>query len=167
LALAATAALTLACAATAAMAQPGGGMAHGMHGGATIDQLVPGMLEQARASLNLDTSQQTMWDRAAAQSKVAREQGRANRQRAKVAMKAELAKAAPDLAAIVAAADAAEQQNRDLRRDARAPWLALYATFTPEQKAVVRDLLQERIARAESFRERMLEKSRGATRPAG
>ncbi len=40
----------------------------------------------------------------------------------------------------------------------RDEWLELYATFTPEQKAVVRDLLQERVARAESFRQRMHER---------
>jgi len=164
LALAAAAALALGCAAPAAWAQPGGGM---MHGGASFDQVVPRLLEQAKASLNLDTSQQTMWDAAVAQSKLAHEHGRANHQRVKDAMKLELTKPAPDLAAIAAAADAAEQENRTLRQGARAPWLALYATFTPEQKAVVRDLLQKRVERAESFREKMHQQIRGAMRPAG
>jgi len=167
LALAVTAALVLACAAPAALAQPGGGMMHGMHGGGSIDQLVPRLLEQAKASLNLNTSQQTMWDNVVAQSKVAHEQGRANRQRVKDAMKSELAKPEPDLAAIAASADAVEHHNRSSRLNVRTQWLALYATFTPEQKAVVRDLLQQKLERAESFRERMQEHMRGAQRPAG
>ena len=104
---------------------------HGMHGGAPLDQLVPHLLDKAKASLNLDTSQQVMWDNAVAQGKRAHAQMRANRQQVKDALKAELAKPAPDLAALAAAADAVEQQNRTLRQDARAQWLALYATFTP------------------------------------
>jgi hypothetical protein len=47
----------------------------------------------------------------------------------------------------------------------RDQWLALYATFSPEQKAVVKTLIQERLAKAESFRERMREKFRGMTQP--
>ena len=146
LALAATVALALACAAPAAFADPGGGMMPGLHGGAPIDQLVPRLLEEAKASLNLNTSQQVQWDNVVAQGKAAREQGRANRQKVKDAIRAELAKPEPDLAAIAAIADAVEQQNRSLRQPVRAQWLVLYGTFTPEQKAVVRGLLQQRLA---------------------
>ena len=175
LALAATAALALACAAPAAFAQPGGGMMPGLHGGmmpglhggAPIDQLVPRLLEEAKASLNLNTSQQAMWDSAAAQGKAARERGHANRQQMKDAIRTELAKPEPDLAALAAVADTVEQHNRSLRHPVRAQWLALYATFTPEQKAVVRDRLQQHLARAESFRERMHEHMGKALRPAG
>ncbi len=109
---------------------------HGMHGGFDV---MPRMLERAKESLNLNTSQQTMWDAVVAQGKAAREAGRANRGSVKDALAAELAKAEPDLAAVAAAADAVEQQNRALRRQVRDQWLALYATFSPEQKAVVRD----------------------------
>jgi Spy/CpxP family protein refolding chaperone len=174
LALAAAVALALACAAPAAIAQPAGGSPggpgmhamHGMHDGGSLDALLPHLLHKAKAALNLNTSQQVQWDNAVAQGKLAHTQMRANRQQAKDALKAELAKPAPDLAALAASADAIEQQNRTLRRDARAPWLALYATFSPEQKAVVRDLLQQRLERAESFRERMHDHVREALRPA-
>jgi Spy/CpxP family protein refolding chaperone len=161
LALAATAALALTCAATTAFAQPDGGM-RGMHGGGPIDLLVPHMLEKAKASLNLNTSQQAMWDNIVAQGKAAHDEGRTNRQKVKAVLQAELAKPEPDLAAIAAAADTVEQQNRALRQQVRTQWLNLYATFTPEQKGVVRDLLQKRLARAESFHEKMMEHVRGA-----
>lgn len=164
LAMAATAALALALAAPTAFAQPGGGM---MHGGASIGLSVPQLLEEAKASLNLDTSQQVMWDTAVTQSKGAHEQGRANRQRVKEVIKTELAKAEPDLEAIAAAADAVEEQNRALRQQARAPWLTLYAHLTPGQKAVVRDLLQKRLDRAQSFRAGLVQRIRDALRPAG
>ena len=156
LAIAAAVAATLAVAAGSVAAQPGHGMKHG-----GFDQMVPQLLVKAKESLNLNTSQQLMWDNAVAATKAARETGRTNRGQVKAALEAEIAKAEPDLAALSATADAVEQQNRTLRHQVRAQWLALYATFTPEQKAVVRTLLQERLARAESFRERMREKFRG------
>jgi Spy/CpxP family protein refolding chaperone len=167
LALAATAALALAGAAPAAFGQPGGGMMHGMHRGGSIDQMVPHLLEEAKASLNLSTLQQGLWNDAVAQSKLTHEKGRANRQRVKDAVKTQLAQPEPDLAAIAAAADAVEQENRLARQSVRAQWLALYATFTHEQKAVVRDLLQKRVERAETFRERMKEHFRGEKGQAG
>ena len=48
-------------------------------------------------------------------------------------------------------------QGRVQRKAIRAEWLALYATFTPDQKAVVKDLLQQRLAKADSFREKIRE----------
>jgi protein CpxP len=174
LALAAAAALALAFTVPTAIAQPAGGPpggpgAHGMHGGGSLDELLPHLLRKAKASLNLDTSQQVLWDNAVAASKAKHAQIRANRQTVKDALKLELAKPAPapDLAALAPAADAVEAQNRALRKEARAPWLTLYATFTPEQRAVVRDLLQKRLEHAESFGERMKEHLRDALRPAG
>ncbi len=171
IALAATTALALSLAATASIAQPAGGMMHGgpgMHGGgAGIEQMIPRMLEQAKASLNLNTSQQTMWDSVAAQGKAARDAGRANHQKVHAALVAELAKSEPDLAAVAAVADSVEQDNRALRKQVRDQWLALYATFSPAQKAVVRDLLQKKVARAETFRQRMLERMHEHLAPSG
>ena len=170
IALAATAALALSLAATASSAQPGGGAMHGgpgMHGMHRGIEMLPRMLERAKESLHLNTSQQTMWDSVVAQGKAAREVGRANRLKVKEALKAELAKAEPDLAAVAAAADGVEQQNRASHRRVRDQWLALYATFSPEQKAVVRDLLQRKVARAESFHQRMRERIREHPGPSG
>ena len=172
-ALAAAAALALSLAATAGGAQPAvaavpGAPAmpavHGMHGGLDV---MPRMLERVKDRLALNTSQQTMWDAVVAQGKAAREAGRANRGSVRDALEAELAKPEPDLAAVAAAADGVEQQNRALRRQVRDQWLALYATFSPEQKAVVRDLLQRKLARGESFHQRMRERIREHFGPAG
>ena len=54
------------------------------------------------------------------------------------ALTAELAKPEPDLAAVAAIADGVQASNQTLRQSVRDQWLQLYATFTPEQKAVVR-----------------------------
>jgi hypothetical protein len=108
------------------------------------------MLATVKAELNLNTSQQLQWDNAAAQAKAAHEAARASRDQLKAAMQAELGKAEPDLASVAALADSVRQQNESGRKAVRDAWLALYATFTPEQKALVRDTLKARIALMEA-----------------
>ena len=176
---AAALALTLA---GAAVAQPYGGPGgpgphghfghHGHHGGPGAGPeafgMFPGrMLEAVRAQLNLDPAQQTAWDQTIAHGKAARETGRANHQRVQDAMRTQLAKTAPDLAAVAKVADEVEQANRALRQQVRDEWLALYATFTPAQKAVVRDQIQKRVDRADAFRERMGERMGQSGGPRG
>ena len=73
-------------------------------------------------------------------------------------MKAELAKAEPDLAAVAALADQAQANGQSLRQQVRDEWLKLYATFTPTQKQVVRDELTKRMERFEDFRAKMKER---------
>jgi len=146
-----------------ALAQPHGGP-HGHHGGG--DVMIGQLIAHAKTKLNLNTMQQGMFDTAAAHSKTAHENGRALHDKVKATLQTELAKAEPDLAAVATAADAATDQARAQRNAIRAEWLALYATFTPDQKAVVKDMLQKRVAHMESFREKMREHMRqksGAT----
>jgi hypothetical protein len=68
----------------------------------------------------------------------------------------ELAKAAPDLSRIAATADQVHDADTAAHRQVRAQWLQLYATFTPDQIAVVKAGFERRMARLERFRERML-----------
>lgn len=140
------------------MMGPGGPMGHGPHGPGGFGEHIGFMLEQAKSRLALDTSQQLAWDAAVAQTKAAREAGRALHQKVRDVVRAELAKAEPDLAAIAAATDDAHAQGQALRRQVRDQWLKLYATFNAQQKAVVRELMQQRMERAERFRERMRER---------
>lgn len=152
------AAALLACSAPAAFAQPGGpGPGHGPHGGG------PGMgieniLSSVKAQLSLNTSQQVMWDNAVAQTKAAREAGRTAMDKVRVSLNAELAKAEPDFAAVGAVGDAAQASQQALRKQVRDEWLKLYATFTPEQKAVVRDAAKAKVAKMETFRAKMQER---------
>lgn len=151
---AAALALALAAATSAqAFGGPGAGGGPGMHDGIAG----PRMIESIKAKLNLNTSQQVRFDQAAANGKAAREAGRAEWQKARDAVRAELAKAEPDLAAIAAIRDAARAKNQGLQQAARADWLAVYATFSPEQKAVVKEFMIRRMDRAEGFRHRMRE----------
>jgi hypothetical protein len=119
------------------------------------------MLYGAKANLNLNTSQQLQWDNAAAQARAAHDAIRANFSEVSAALQAELDKAEPDLASVSALADNARSQNEALRRSARDAWLALYATFNPDQKAIVRDALKAGIERMQAYH-----RMRGAQAPA-
>jgi protein CpxP len=133
---------------------PGGAGGPGMNAEITGPQ----MIESIKAKLNLNTSQQQQFDNAAAHGKAAREAGRAEMLKVRDAMRAELAKPEPDLAAVAAIGDAARAKNQALHQAVRAEWLAVYATFSPEQKAVVKERLVNRMNRAEGFRQKMHER---------
>jgi Spy/CpxP family protein refolding chaperone len=108
--------------------------------------------------LSLNTSQQTMWDNAVASGKAARTSARANMQKVHDTLTAELAKPEPDLAAVASASDAARNANAALHKQVRDAWLNLYATFTPDQKAVVKNALSTRMAKMEQFRQKMMQR---------
>jgi hypothetical protein len=126
----------------------GPGHGHGMHD--PVD-----MLQRLQAKLNLNTSQQQQFDAAVAQTKAAHQAMRANFAQIKTATQTELAKPDPDLAALAGVSDQVQAQNMALRKQARAAWLALYATFSTDQKTIVRDAINTRIARMQAFRQRM------------
>lgn len=140
----------------AAVAQPHHGH-RGGHGGGDVVMAIAHLKSQ----LNLNTSQQVMWDNAVAASKAARDIARTNRQAVHQTLKNELAKAEPDLAAVAAAADNARDAGAAARRQVRTAWLNLYGTFTPEQKTVVKNALLERLSRMEQFREKMRQRHGG------
>lgn len=149
----------------AAFAQPGGGMhgygpgpgpGAGPGGGFAIEQV----LASLKSKLDLNTSQQVMWDNAVAQSRAARDAGRAGMDQVHAALTAELAKAEPDFAAVAVVTDAAHANGQALRKQVRDEWLKLYATFSPAQKAVVRDAVKARVTRMEEFRDRMRERTK-------
>jgi protein CpxP len=155
-------ALAIAVGTVAVLAQPFGGplgpRGHG-HGGP--GDMIGRLIVSAQAQLNLNTSQQQMFDTAVASSKAAFQQGNTLHQSVKDALTAELAKSEPDLAAVAAAADNARAQGEALRQQVRAQWLALYATFSPDQKTVVKNLIQQHIAMAEAFRAEMHQRWQG------
>lgn len=145
----------LALAAPALFAQPGG-HGHGHHGGPGMG--IESMLGSVKGQLNLNTSQQLMWDNAIAQTKAAREAGRGAMEKVRDTLKAELTKAEPDFAAVGTVSDSVQASQQTARRQVREEWLKLYATFTPAQKAVVRDAAAAQLARMESFRAKMKER---------
>ncbi len=127
---------------------------HGPRGGGAFVMGIAAL----KGQLSLDTSQQAMWDNAAAAAKSARESARANMQKVHDTMTAELAKAEPDLAAVAGVADMARSANATVHKQVRDAWLNLYGTFTPDQKAVVKIALQQQMSRMEKFREKMMQR---------
>jgi Spy/CpxP family protein refolding chaperone len=145
-----------------AAAQPGPGAGpgpgFGPHArGAHVEQVIA----QLRTQLNLNTQQQLAFDNAIAASKSARGAGRAERDKVRDAMKVELAKPAPDLRAISNLAETARANTHAQHTQIREQWLALYETFTSQQKQVVRDAMLKRMERMEQFREKMRERFGG------
>jgi Spy/CpxP family protein refolding chaperone len=126
------------------------------HGGGPGD--IGMAIAALKGQLNLNTSQQQMWDSAAAASKAAHATARTNMSSVQDTLTAELAKSDPNLANVAAAADDAQAKNTTLRKQVRDQWLALYATFTPDQKAVVRDALNKRLAHMQQMQQKMLER---------
>jgi Spy/CpxP family protein refolding chaperone len=122
------------------------------HGGGAANFAMA--IAAVKGQLNLNTSQQQMWDNAVAASRAAHQSARSNLASLHAATVAELAKAEPDLASLAAAADDTAARNVAARHQARDAWLALYATFTPDQKIVVRDVLRQRMARMEALRQK-------------
>jgi len=118
-----------------------------------------GMIAAVKAQLNLNTAQQQQWDAVVAQTQAARQTARAGFDQIKVATQAELAKAEPDLASLAAQTDAIRDQGAATRKAVRDAWLALYATFSPEQKTVVRDAIVAKLASIQQFRAQMKERS--------
>jgi Spy/CpxP family protein refolding chaperone len=149
----------LAVAQTAPTASPPGGPGFHHHGQEMGDPL--GVLLRIKGDLNLNTSQQQQWDSALALSKSAHETIRGNIQQLVAAVQTQVATTAPDLRALAAQADALQEQNLAARKQARAAWLALYDTFSAEQKAVVANALSTRLARMQAWKARILGQTGG------
>ena len=139
----------------AVSAQPAGHFGHGPGGGGLSIERAIGA---AKSQLNLNTSQQQMWDANVALSKSTFAQARANREALRTAVQTELAKDPPDLRTLAGQMDALQAQNHDARTKVRNAWLQLYETFTPEQKAVVKQILTQRLSRMEQMRQHFLQR---------
>jgi Spy/CpxP family protein refolding chaperone len=146
--------------ALAGVASADAGPRGGMHGpGGPHGASIEAAIAHVKDKLALNADQQRMFDSAVAQNRAAREAGRAEMIRVRDAMKAELAKPEPDLAAVAAIADDARNRGQAERLKVRGTWLNLYGTFTVAQKQIVRDHLLQRIARHEAWRETMKARS--------
>ena len=146
----------LAMLAAAALITTGSALAQPMHhhhggpGGGDVAMVIAAL----KGQLNLNTSQQQQWDNAVAATKAAHAQMRTNLQQVHQALQTELAKAEPDLAAVAAVGDNVRAQNPALPKQVRDNWLAIYGTFTPDQKAVVKNAIGQRIAHMQQMREK-------------
>ena len=151
-------ALCAGLAAMPAISQQGHHGHHGPHGHHGHQGGLAQAIVALKAQLNLTASQQQQLDAAIASGRAARDATRQSRQTVRQLVQDELAKPTPDLAKIAAAEDQVQDAATNARRGVRNQLLQLYATFTPEQVAVVKDAMNRRLSRFEQFREHMKER---------
>ena len=110
-----------------------------------------------KGQLNLNTSQQAMWDNAVAAGKAARDSARANHAASarRADRRARQGRAGSRRGRRRCGRRARTRTRPSQHRQVRDAWLNLYSTFTPDQKTVVKNALQQKLARMEQFREKM------------
>jgi Spy/CpxP family protein refolding chaperone len=106
--------------------------------------------------LKLTPDQRAQWDAMVQKSKAQMEAMRKQHHEMHEAMKAELAKPEPDLAALAAKGDAARESGMAAHKELRDGWLRLYATMTPEQKGMVKKAIIWHMKRMRHMHERMM-----------
>lgn len=104
-----------------------------------------------RDALRLTPEQQQAWQAIRAKREALRKARFQTWSQVRHALREELAKPEPDLARVAALRDAQSERNLQARKEIEDMRLKLYATFSPEQKAVVRDFLKARLARGERW----------------
>ena len=145
----------------AALAQPAAlrmaRMAH--HGTGGPDEMIGHLIAHAKGSSISTRCSKGMFDTAVADSKAAREAGRALHEKVKATLQAELAKPEPDLAAVAAAADAAADQARDQAQgDPGRVARALRDVHGRAEGRREATCCRSSLAHAESFRQKMRER---------
>ena len=141
---------------TCALAQPGGGMAHHGHGHGPCHRAGDRALKE---QLNLNTSQQVMWDNAVAQTKAARARpGARVSSRCTPRSTPSSRRPEPDFAAVAALADAgASEQPVAAQAGPRRVAAALRDVLAGAEGHRSRRGQGASVARMEAFREKMKE----------
>lgn len=104
-----------------------------------------------KSALNLTPPQQVQFAKAVAKTEQVVPQIRANHEALLAAIRGELEKEIPDLAALAVEKDNSELANMALRQSARAEWLNLYAMLTPEQVATLKVMLNQILSKLEAI----------------
>ncbi|TAG06221.1 MAG: hypothetical protein EAZ43_01685 [Betaproteobacteria bacterium] len=129
----------------------------GHHGGAHFAK----RLEAIKSQLNLNATQEAQFGVAKTATEAAMNAGKTARVNAAANAKAELAKADPDLGALLVARESAQDAAQAQRKAATAEWAKFLSLLSVEQKAVVKSQLLDRMQRAEAMREKMGQRAKG------
>lgn len=111
------------------------------------------MLGHLKSKLNLNESQQKLWDAARAQSREVGQAMRAQRQESAKELRAQLDAGPLDLRALTAKREAERSALKPKMDAARDAWLAVYDSLDGQQKQVVTDAVKKRIERGDRMRE--------------
>jgi Spy/CpxP family protein refolding chaperone len=109
---------------------------------------------KVRADLKLNPAQDFAWQQIADKRAALHKEHRADRTELREAMKQELAKPEPDFGRIAQQKQQLEEKSLQARNELRDLQLKLYASFNPEQKAVIRDVLKVQLERMEQWRQK-------------
>lgn len=134
-----------------AMAMPGHGPGRG-HGPGFDGPGIGMVIERLHDKLNLNPDQEAKWQQLRKDARDQFQRMRESRKRIQEMVSAELAKPAPDLVAINAAVDAAQDEGHAAMKRARHNAVDFYGTLTPEQQAIVIGAMKERKERMEKHR---------------
>ena len=118
-------------------------------------------LAALKGQLNLNTSQQVMWDNAVAQSKAARETGRANFGQCAGRAEPSSRRPSPTSRPSPRRPTSVQAANAALRKQVRSQWLSAVRDVQPGAEGRRAGRARERVARMESFREKMKERRAG------
>jgi Spy/CpxP family protein refolding chaperone len=111
-------------------------------------------LEAVKAQLNLNATQESQFVTAKAATDKAMTAGKTAHVTMRASAKAEMAKADPDLGKLLTMRESAREAAAAERKAATAEWAKFLNLLNPEQKAVVKSLLVDRMHRAAGMREK-------------
>jgi Spy/CpxP family protein refolding chaperone len=130
--------------------------AHG-HGRGDLGQ----RLEAVKTQLNLNPTQEAQFVTAKAATDKAMTAGKTAHMNVRATAKAEMGKADPDLGKLLTMRESAQEAAAAERKAATAEWAKFLNLLNPEQKAVVKSLLVDRMHRAEAMREKSMYRNKG------
>lgn len=126
---------------------------HGMgHGGMRHNMMFGEKLHQ---QLNLAGAQETQWQALKAQHDAMRKQMQESHTQTRAAIKAELDKPQPDLAAVNNLMEAAQDKNIAARKALHKEVLQFYASLSPDRQAIVVGEIKGMMGKMQGMRERM------------
>lgn len=114
-----------------------------------------------KAKLNLTAEQDAQYTIASRATQVAMEAARKARTASAVAAKAELMKADPDFAKLLALRDDTVNASSAERKLANSEWIKFTQLLSTEQKALIKGQLLDRVSRAENMREKFRQRHGG------
>lgn len=107
--------------------------------------------DRLEKQLKLKPHQKEQFDKASAATQRALVSSALAALQLKEKLRDELSKNRPDVGALLAAQDAAFEQNRPLFREARDEWVRLYALLDDDQVAIAKSFIDEKLSKLPRF----------------
>lgn len=126
---------------------------HGMHGAGMHQNMM--FSDKLHQQLNLTGEQETQWQALKLQHDAMGKQMRDAHMQTQAAIKAEMDKAQPDLAAVNALMESAQDKNIAARKAFHRDALKFYASLSPDRQSIVVAEIKGRMGKMQGMRDRM------------